>query len=89
MDKKKWVKHIPLFILEFIVLVVAGCILYVTLRATDKESGAVKDNIQEEEIAVNEEVKEKIKETEETGKFYTKSNGEGANAASSSMLFPL
>ena len=67
MDKKKWVKHIPLFILEFIVLVVAGCILYVTLRATDKESGAVKDNIQEEEIAVNEEVKEKIKETEETG----------------------
>ena len=67
MDKKKWVKHIPLFILEFIVLVAAGCILYVTLRATDKESGAVKDNIQEEEIAVNEEVKEKIKETEETG----------------------
>ena len=67
MDKKKWVKHIPLFILEFIVLVAAACILYVTLRATDKEGGAVKDKLDEEKIAVNEEVKEKIKETEETG----------------------
>ncbi|MDD6492905.1 MAG: LCP family protein [Firmicutes bacterium] len=67
MDKKKWVKHIPLFILELVVLVVAGCILYVTLRATDKESGAVKDNLKEENIAVNEEIKEKVEETEETG----------------------
>lgn len=67
MDKKKWVKHIPLFILELVVLVAAGCILYVTLRATDKESGAVKDNLKEENIAVNEEIKEKVEETEETG----------------------
>ena len=67
MDKKKWVKHIPLFILELVVLVVAGCILYVTLRATDKESGAVKDNLKEENIAVNEEIKEKVEETEEMG----------------------
>ncbi len=66
MDKKKWVKHIPLYILELIVLAAAICILYVTLRATDSENGAVKDNIQNEEITVNEEVKEKIVKAENT-----------------------
>lgn len=67
MEKKKWVKHLPLFILELVILAAAACVLYVTLRATDKENGAVKDNLKEENIAVNEDVKEKIKETDETG----------------------
>lgn len=67
MDKKKWVKHIPLFILELVVLLAAACVLYVTLRVTDKEDGAIKDNLQEENIVVNEEVKEKVQETEESG----------------------
>lgn len=66
MDKKKWVKHLPLFILEAVVLIAAVCVLYVTLRATDKENGAMKDNLQKENIAVNEEVKEKVSETAET-----------------------
>lgn len=60
MDKKKWVKHLPLFVLEMIVLIAAACVLYVTLRATDKENGAMKDKLQKENIAVNEEVKEKV-----------------------------
>lgn len=66
MDKKKWVKHIPLFILELVVLLAAACVLYVTLKATDKEGGAIKDNLKEENIAVNEEVKEKLQEADET-----------------------
>ena len=60
MDKKKWVRHIPLYILEIIVLIGAVCILYVTLKATDSKTGAQKDNLKEENIAVNQEVKEKI-----------------------------
>ncbi len=63
MEKKKWVKHIPLFIIELVVLVIAVGILYVTLRATDSKTGAEKDILKEENIAVNEEVKEKIEET--------------------------
>lgn len=65
MDKRKWVKHIPLFILELVVLLAAACVLYVTLRATDKEDGAIKDNLKEENIAVNEEVREKLQEADE------------------------
>lgn len=68
MDKKKWVKHIPLFILEIVVLIAAVCVLFVTLKATDKEDGAMKDNIQEESIAVNEEVKE-ITKSEDADKY--------------------
>lgn len=67
MEKKKWIKHIPLFILELVVLAAAACALYITLKATDKEGGAVKDNLKKENIAVNEEVREKVDETEETG----------------------
>lgn len=67
MEKKKWIKHIPLFILELVVLAVAACALYITLKATDKEGGAIKDNLHKENIAVNEEVREKVEETEETG----------------------
>lgn len=67
MDKKKWMKHIPLFILEGIVLVAAAGILYFTMRATDSKGGAVKDNLNEENIAVNEEVKEKVTQTDQEG----------------------
>ena len=42
MDKKKWIKHIPLLILELVVLVTAIGILYVTLKATDSKTGAEK-----------------------------------------------
>ena len=59
MDKKKWIKHIPLFILELIVLIAAAGALYVVLRTTGK-NGVKKDRIDTEHIAVNEEVKEKI-----------------------------
>ena len=59
MDKKKWIKNIPLFILEILVLIVAAVILYFTLHATDKEKGVEKVELKEENIAVNEEVKEK------------------------------
>ena len=72
MDKKKWVRHIPLYILEIIVLIGAVCVLYVTLKATDSKTGAQKDNLIEENIAVNQEVKEKIEETgkkEETSSY--------------------
>ena len=61
MDKKKWIKHIPLFILELIVLIAAAGALYVVLRTTGK-NGVKKDRIDTEHIAVNEEVKEKIQD---------------------------
>lgn len=62
MDKKKWIKHIPLFIVEVAVLIVAIGVLYVTLRTT---SEVKKDNLDENEIAVNEEVKQNMEETAE------------------------
>ena len=40
MDKKKWIKQIPLLMLELTVLAAALCILYVTLKATDSKTGA-------------------------------------------------
>lgn len=58
MDKKKWVKHIPLFVIEVLVLVIAIGALYVIQKATG-ENGMKKDKLDEEQIAVNEEVKEK------------------------------
>lgn len=66
MDKKKWIKNIPLFILEILVLIVAAVILYFTLHATDKEKGVEKVELKEENIAVNEEVKEKLVQEEES-----------------------
>ncbi|NBJ91654.1 LCP family protein [Parablautia muri] len=66
MEKKKWIKHIPLFIIELAVLVAAVGVLYITLHATDSKNGAEKDNLKEENIAVNEEVKEKAAEIEHT-----------------------
>lgn len=59
MDKKKWVKHIPLFILEFAVLLIAIGVLYVTLKTTGEVE---KVNVNEENIVVNEEVKRQIEE---------------------------
>ena len=53
MDKKKWIKHIPLFILELVVLIAAAGALYVVLRTTGK-NGVKKDRIDTEHIAVNE-----------------------------------
>ena len=34
MNKKKWVRHIPLLIVEITVLIIAVGVLYVTLRTT-------------------------------------------------------
>ncbi len=67
MDKKKWIKHIPLLILELVVLVAAIGILYVTLKATDSKTGAEKVNLKEENIAVNPEIKEKVEKQPEEG----------------------
>lgn len=44
MDKKKWIKHIPLFILELVVLIAAAGALYVVLRTTGK-NGVKKDRL--------------------------------------------
>lgn len=68
MDKKKWIKHVPLLILELAVLAAAVCVLYVTLRATDSKSGAEKVNLKEENIAVNPEVKDKLTEQKDQEK---------------------
>lgn len=62
MNKKKWVKNIPLLIIEILVLIVAISILYITLKTTGEVQ---KTNINEENIVVNEEVKKQVKETEE------------------------
>ena len=64
MEKKKWVKHIPLFVIEILVLIAAIGVLSVVLRATG-ENGVKKDIIDEEQIAVNPEVKEKVTESKE------------------------
>ena len=64
MEKKKWVKHLPLFIIEILVLIAAIGILFVVLRTTGK-NGVKKDVIDTEQIAVNEEVKKKVTESQE------------------------
>ena len=60
MNKKKWVRHIPLLIVEITVLIIAVGVLYVTLRTT---SEVKKDNLNEKEIAVNEQIKQNFQET--------------------------
>ena len=80
MDKKKWVRNIPLYILEIIVLIGAVCVLYVTLKATDSKTGAQKDNLKEENIAVNQEVKEKIEETGKKEETRTEALGKATGA---------
>ena len=59
MNKKKWVRHIPLLIVEITVLIIAVGVLYVTLRTT---SEVKKDNLNEKEIAVNEQIKQNFQE---------------------------
>lgn len=62
MDKKKWVKHIPLVIIEMTVLVAAIGFLYITLRTTG-ENGVEKVKLNEDKIQVNEEVRQKVEES--------------------------
>lgn len=66
MDKKKWVRHIPLFIIEIVVLIGALGALYIVLRTTGRD-GIKKTKIDEDKIAVNEEIKEKVTITKEKG----------------------
>lgn len=66
MDKKKWVKNVPLLIIEALVLIVAAAVLYVTIQATGK-NGVQKDKVDEEDIAVNEDIKEKVEEAKAPG----------------------
>ncbi|MBQ8877835.1 MAG: LCP family protein, partial [Lachnospiraceae bacterium] len=61
MDKKKWVKKLPLFILEIVALLIAIGVLYVTMKTTGEVQ---KVNVDEEKIVVNEEVKQQIENTE-------------------------
>lgn len=62
MDKKKWLKHIPLFIIEAIVLAAAVGVLFFTLRATGR-NGVEKVKLKEDEVKVNEEVLKKVRES--------------------------
>lgn len=59
MGRKKWVKNLPLLILEIVVLVAAIGILLATLKITG-EDGIEKVNLDEEKIVVNEEVKKEV-----------------------------
>ena len=61
MDRKKFIKHLPLYLVEILVLVVAAGFLYFTVQATRAERREIK----EENITVNEEVKEQIEKTQE------------------------
>lgn len=72
MKKKKWMRHLPLLIIEILVLIMAVGVLFVITRTTGR-GGITKTVIDEEKIAVNEEIKEKVTETEEegTGNEYT------------------
>lgn len=61
MDKKKMIKHIPLYIVEGVVLIAAAVFLYFITHATQAERREIK----EENIVVNEEVKEQVEKTQE------------------------
>ena len=56
MDKKKWIRHLPLYILELVVLVAAIGALYFVMHATK----AQKQQIKEGDIAVNEEIRQQF-----------------------------
>ena len=66
MKKKKWMKHIPLLIIEIAALTLAVGVLVIITRTTGRD-GIKKTIIDEEKIAVNEEIKEKVTETKEEG----------------------
>lgn len=59
MEKKKWVKNLPLLIVEVVVLIGALMVLFFTLRITG-EGGIEKVKLDEANINVNEEVKEEV-----------------------------
>lgn len=62
MDKKKWIRHLPLYILELVVLAAAIGALYFVMHATK----AQKQQIKEGDIAVNEEIRQQFQnDTEE------------------------
>lgn len=67
MEKRKWAKHVPLFVLEIVVLLIAATILFFTLRATDSKNGVEKVALREENIVVNDEVKEMLSEDTTAG----------------------
>ena len=56
MDKKKWIRHLPLYILELVVLAAAIGALYFVMHATK----AQKQQIKEGDIAVNEEIRQQF-----------------------------
>lgn len=66
MEKKKWVKNVPLFIVEIVLLLICIGVLYFTMRITDEDAGVKKAEVKEENIVVNEAVKEKYEKAEET-----------------------
>lgn len=61
--KKKWVKHIPLLIVEICALVLAIGVMYVVVTATKEVD---RKKIDKEKITINEEVAEVIREEEES-----------------------
>lgn len=68
--KRRWVKSVPLLIVEVLILFLAIGILYVVVTATDRVE---RKEIDEENIAINEEVVEAMKtdeSKEETAKGY-------------------
>ena len=61
--KKKWVKHVPLLIVEICVLILAIGVMYVVVTATKEVD---RKKIDKEKITINEEVAEVIREEEES-----------------------
>lgn len=60
--KRKWLKHIPLLIIEICVLIAAIGVMYVVVTATKEVE---RKTIDKEKITINEEVAETIREEEE------------------------
>lgn len=64
MEKKKWIRHLPLYLLEMVVLAGAIGLLYFVTHATKAE----KQQISKDDVVVNEEVKKQLEqEAEVTG----------------------
>ena len=61
--KKKWVKHVPLLIVEICVLILAIGVMYVVVTATKEVD---RKKIDKEKITINEAVAEVIREEEES-----------------------
>lgn len=61
--KRRWMKHIPLLIIEICVLIAAIGVMYVVVTTTKEVE---RRNIDKEKITINEEVAETIREEEES-----------------------